>query len=754
MLWFFFFFLISGFCSILYELVWLRLSMAAFGVTTALTSIVLSVFMAGLGLGSWGSGRTLQHYRGRLPIPALMLYALLELLIGISALLVPAELLWGRLLAQNLPFSSSFSYYLASGICVTAALLPWCCCMGATIPVGMLAIRSAVKSDSERTFSYLYLANVSGALLGTVVPLLLIELRGFHGTLRVGAVLNVLLALSATLLAWRCRGRTSEPPPAQEVSRRVKKRDVTARRNILILLFSTGLTSMGMEVVWIRLFTPYVGTVVYAFAVILAVYLLATTVGAKLYRAWSRKNASLQKSGWVWALLGLCGLLPLLTTNTALPWWPVPLSVYPELSLPPILRVIFGVAPFSAVAGFLTPMLVDRWAGADSELAGKAYAINVLGCIGGPLISGFLLLPLLPERFALSLFVLPWLWLGVRPARMPGEKGSAGRTVWSYAMALAALILVATSSAYEDNYPRRRVLRDDTATVIAADAEEGKRLLVNGVGMTSLSPITKIMAHLPLASLDRPPKNALVICFGMGTTFRSLLSWDIPVTAVELVPSVPRLFGFFHSDGPLLLQSPHAHVVIDDGRRYLERTTEQYDVIAVDPPPPVEAVGSSLLYTKEFYAAIRRKLWPGGIVQQWFPDEKNKRVLASATKALRESFPYVRAFPSLEGWGVHFLASDRPLRRRSPQELVAHMPSQALHDLMEWGPHTNPVAQFAVSVDKELSVESLIAAVPQIPTLEDDRPVNEYYLLHQWQRQFAATGQVGATAVGPGIRGN
>jgi len=50
--WFFLFFFVSGFCSILYEIVWLRLSMAQFGVTSAWVSILLSMFMAGLGLGS------------------------------------------------------------------------------------------------------------------------------------------------------------------------------------------------------------------------------------------------------------------------------------------------------------------------------------------------------------------------------------------------------------------------------------------------------------------------------------------------------------------------------------------------------------------------------------------------------------------------------------------------------------------------------------------------------------------------------
>ena len=86
--------------------------------------------------------------------------------------------------------------------------------------------------------------------------------------------------------------------------------------------------------------------------------------------------------------------------------------------------------------------------------------------------------------------------------------------------------------------------RDNTATVIATGSGIRKRLLINGVGITTLSPITKMMVHLPLALLQRPPANVLIICFGMGTTFRSALSWHIQSTAVELVPSVPAFFLF------------------------------------------------------------------------------------------------------------------------------------------------------------------------------------------------------------------
>ena len=82
MIWFSVFFFLSGLCSIVYELVWLRLAMARFGVTTPLVSIVLSVFMAGLGAGSWIAGVAMRRYGDRLKPAPLRLYGLIELAIG------------------------------------------------------------------------------------------------------------------------------------------------------------------------------------------------------------------------------------------------------------------------------------------------------------------------------------------------------------------------------------------------------------------------------------------------------------------------------------------------------------------------------------------------------------------------------------------------------------------------------------------------------------------------------------------------
>jgi hypothetical protein len=50
-------FILSGFCSLLYQVVWLRLAYASFGIITPIMSILISTFMIGLSVGSWAGGK-------------------------------------------------------------------------------------------------------------------------------------------------------------------------------------------------------------------------------------------------------------------------------------------------------------------------------------------------------------------------------------------------------------------------------------------------------------------------------------------------------------------------------------------------------------------------------------------------------------------------------------------------------------------------------------------------------------------------
>jgi hypothetical protein len=103
-------------------------------------------------------------------------------------------------------------------------------------------------------------------------------------------------------------------------------------------------------------------------------------------------------------------------------------------------------------------------------------------------------------------------------------------------------------------------------------------------------------------------------------------------------------------------------------------------------------------------------------------------------KALKESFSYVRVFLSIEQWGWHFLASESPIPRMTAADLAARLPARAAADLLEWGPEDSAQQQFAVVLDQEIPLDDLIRQNPGIPALQDDRPINEYYLLRRWRR--------------------
>src|SRR5207245_5929484 len=148
--------------------------------------------------------------------------------------------------------------------------------------------------------------------------------------------------------------------PAAGPRRVVTPAAPTDRTAALACLFPPGLISMGLEVVWIREFTPYLGTVVYTFAGLLGVYLVATLVGSRLYRSVQGRGDA-QSSAWaasIWMLFGLSALLPMATTD-------------PRVPLPGEICLVLGIAPFCIGAGFVTPMLVDRRAGSDPDRAGR-----------------------------------------------------------------------------------------------------------------------------------------------------------------------------------------------------------------------------------------------------------------------------------------------------------------------------------------------------------------------------------------------
>jgi SAM-dependent methyltransferase len=239
---------------------------------------------------------------------------------------------------------------------------------------------------------------------------------------------------------------------------------------------------------------------------------------------------------------------------------------------------------------------------------------------------------------------------------------------------------------------------------------------------------TKMMAHLPL--LAHPdPEHTLVICFGMGTTYRSALAHGGRVTAVELVPEVLEAFDYFHLDASEVKRNPKGRRIAGDGRNFLKLTRERYDVITIDPPPPIDAAGVNHLYSRDFIQLARSRLKPGGILAHWIPapgthsgvdDPDTFRMLV---KTFVKSFRSVSAKKSISNLGLHLLGSDTPIDWSQRRIVSRVMSPKVAADLDEWDriprefwAQVRPLdASRAESMDAE--------------EVTDDRPRLEFYLV-------------------------
>ena len=167
-------------------------------------------------------------------------------------------------------------------------------------------------------------------------------------------------------------------------------------------------------------------------------------------------------------------------------------------------------------------------------------------------------------------------------------------------------------------------------------------------------------------------------------------------------------------------------------------TLRRYDVIMIDPPPPVQAAGSSLLYSQDFYAVVKERLQPGGILCPMAATRRQSRASLGGPGGERIPFPMSGFFLQSNTMGWHFFASDRPIQDRSAAELVARMPARAVTDMMEWGPAKTPDEQFDLMLSAEMTAEQMIAPAPATPALQDDRPINEYFVLRTPQNTIGS----------------
>ncbi len=648
-------FFLSGFTALVYETVWTRRLVLVFGATMTSASAVLAGFMAGMALGAlWGSrlvGRTREPLR---------LYGFLELGVAAAAAAFPWIVEGVLLIVERTDLPAGPLRFAL----IFAALLPATTLMGATFPV--LAHFTA-EDDSGRGVGHLYAANLIGACLGTLVTayilLACIGLAGSHW-------LAVSVNLGIGALALSRPRQPQAPAPA--------KRTRFSERPAIACLFAAGLCGMAYEVVWLRILMPSFNNSAYGFAAVIFVFLLGLGGGSFLAARSPGLDivalGGLQLLAALFAFVGyslfeLAELVQIRLGTMA------PSTIRPVI-FAPLIETMLVLLPLAVLQGMLLPAAVRLTASRvdAGPTAGRFYFWNTVGGILGALAAGFWLIPAINVQNTLFLTITLSAASG---AGLMAWSTRVPRLRWG-APVFAASALALMWGAFAGRHLPEKVLLDwlnrspssQTELLFYADDPEAsvavpapvRRLIINGVGVTGYTNATKMMAHIPLL-LHPKPQRVLIICFGMGTTFRSALRHPVDVEVVDLVPSVFETFRFFYADAAARAADPRAKRFVDDGRNHLLRSHGGYDVIIVDPSPPLYAAGTVNLYSKDFFELARRRLRPGGILSVWLPEYPEPDF-----KMVMKSF--VSAMPQTQFWlgtadkgGIVMLGSQTPLPR-------------------------------------------------------------------------------------------
>jgi len=708
-------FSVSGGLGLIDQVCFSKYLSTVFGATAYAISAVLAAFMCGLMLGSHFGGKL----AGRVRRP-LLAYGVAELCAAVSIALAPVAFQALTPAYVELAVRFEGSLVLVTGLrwlfAALVVVIPTTA-MGMTLPLLAPALRSAGSGESNSRLNALYAANTFGGALGALLAAYtLLPTLGLSGTLQLAAGLTGLIGVAASIAGLRIHAVSStahevEEPPAVSLRRELRPREQvhavhadgsTTKARLQWVAALSGAVVFVAEVVNTHLLAVVVGNSVYAFSVILAVFLLCLFAGAAFAPNVERRfgshalSISLSLSGCATlAVLPVWDLLPpifgaaghvvngfwgreVVRATVAAAILVVP-TVLMGLTFPLVLRSIAQRADVGAWVGSLT-------------------VSNTLGAIFGSLLAGYVLLPSFGSELSLRGVALVLAGAGALLAAGDGlrQRASFQRLVL-FALAGAAVLLprwdlarlTAGSNVYFSGYtPPRQVpfVREDVHGGITTitEADNGVHtLLTNGKfqGNDGLEMhAQRFFAHYPSLFVSDFAR-ALVIGLGTGTTLGTYAGYPWrQIDVVEISPAIVEAASdYFTSVNHGALDDPRLTLHINDGRNHLLTSTARYDLIGME-LSSVWFAGAAALYSRDFYELVGERLTEGGIFQQWVQlHHMHDDVFATVLHTLRQQFEHVALFYG-GGQGI-LVASHRPLRA-SVQALRVLQGRSELADLL------------------------------------------------------------------------
>ncbi len=666
----FFIFTLSGFSGLIYESIWSHYLKLMLGHAAYAQTLVLAIFMGGMALGAWLAS----HYSKR-ATNLIMLYALIEGVVGVLALLfhtVFTHTLDVMYLSVIPALGDPTTINILKWTVAALLIFPQSILLGATFPLMSSGIIRLYPKTAGSTLSMLYFTNSIGAAIGVLASgFFLIEQLGLPGTMLTAGLLNIALAIIVYGLA---KGRDIAITEVKELTETTLPK---AAHLLLLVTFLSSMASFFYEIGWIRMLSLVLGSTTQAFELMLSAFIMGLAFGGLWIRYYIERIASpLRFAGYVQILMGLLAVLTLPLYNYTFDFMGFMINSlskneggYLLFNLTSHTICLVIMIPATFMAGMTLPLftysLIKQGGGEKS--IGRIYSANTIGAIVGVFLAVHLVMPQLGTQGVIGLGALIDIALGIAllAALQKGNPMPHFATVTAGALfVFAAIVSLArfdqlrvSSGVYRHGVAKlpesTEVLyhRDGkTATVHLLRHRNGHvNILTNGKSDAAVNmkddkasgdEITMVMAGaLPLA-LHPTAKSIANIGMGSGMTTHTVLG----ATTVERVDTIEiesailegaRHFGKFNANA---YTDPRSQLHIEDAKTFFSSHNARYDIIISEPSNPwVSGVAS--LFTEEFYNHVKHHLNENGLLVQWLQlYESNFQLVSSVFKALSGHF--------------------------------------------------------------------------------------------------------------------
>ncbi len=683
-------FFCSGFAGLIYESIWTHYLKLFLGHAAYAQTLVLSIFMLGMAIGSWLAGRIslkTRHF--------FLVYAAVELILGLFAVnfhwISQAVSQW-FFVGVAPALASATTVNLVKWLLAGLLIGPQSVLIGMTFPLIANGLLQLHPQSTGRMLSLLYFTNSIGASIGVLVSgFVLISWVGLAGTTLISGLMNMLIAM--VIFALFAMRRGAAVLPADNSVEQPPQLPHPHVRLLLIVATFTGVASFIYEIVWIRLLSLVLGSATHAFELMLSSFILGLALGGFLIR---NKIDHLQRPYRVLAMIqlamGLAAIFSLVCYERAFVWMQLALAMldqteagYWGFNLVSHLICLLIMLPATLLAGMTLPLIIRlllKHRGVQS--VGNVYALNTLGSIGGVLLTVHLLLPLLGAKNSLLLGALIDMALGLLLLAWTRSYQSR-RLLIGLSTTTVLLFAVLFPQQLDMHMLTSGVFRHGnislhgevlyyqdgkTATVSVRQDSSGKlSLLTNGKPDASIDPLgvsrdesTQLLLGVIPSLLAQDKTLASVIGFGSGMTTHALLAdpgWQ-RVDTIEIEPAMVAGARLLQQKAPRAFNDPRSRIVYEDAKSYFSSSAQRYGLIIAEPSNPwVSGVAS--LFTTEFYATVKRYLSQRGVFAQWVQGyELSPELLASIGNALGENFTYYDVY-SVGAVDLLFVASQAPI---------------------------------------------------------------------------------------------